>query len=726
MADNSDNIRDESKDLSDDEKLLEEAKSRFQSAEQAYSENRIDALDDLEFASGKQWDDAIKSDRTRDGRPCLVINKIPQFIQQITNDQRQNRPAIKVHPIDDDADVETAKIIQGLVRHIEYDSNADVAYDTAFEGAATCGFGAFRVITEYENPKSFNQSIKIKAIPNQFSVLIDPNSKEPDGSDANWAFVTEDLSHDEYKTLYPKSEASSSEGFAQLGKESGSWKSDNSVRVTEYFYKEIEEKEICLLSDGRSVLKDEAEEIVLTAHASGEDISVVKERTAKVPVIKWCKLNGIEVLEKTDWLGSYIPIVPVYGQILNINGKRILKGVVRDAKDPARMYNYWKSAETEAIALAPRAPYILAEGQVEGHERAWATANRFNHPYLSYKPTSVNGIPLAPPQRQSFEPAIGAITQASMGAAEDIKATTGIYDASLGGRSNETSGVAIQRRNSQSQTSNFHFVDNLTRSLRQVGRILIDLMPHIYDTARTARIIAEDGEQKVVKINEYFDEDGKPVIYALDAGKYDVTVDVGPSFATKRQEASQNLLELSRSMPTLSQAAPDLIVKSMDFHGAQELAERLKKTLPPNLIDDGKDKSKELPPQVQQQMQSMSQMVEQLTEKLHALQDEKEMKLVELESRERIEMAKLENSATIELAKLQSKEALNMLAHQISELDQRTQMLGMNQPFNHEQEQQDFQQQTQPNPMDQQAPEVEQSPIGGDSPSQPLEGYSNE
>lgn len=350
------------------------------------------------------------------------------------------------------------------------------------------------------------------------------------------------------------------------------------------------------------------------------------------------------------------------------------------------MYNYWKSAETEAIALAPRAPFIMAEGQIEGHEQEWASANRRNHSHLTYKAVDLNGTPVPPPQRQTFEPAIGAITQASMGAAEDLKATTGIYDASLGGRSNETSGVAIQRRNQQAQTSNFHFVDNLTRSIKHVGRICIDLIPKIYDAARAERIIGEDGEQKIVKLNQDTGEigkDGKPLLYKLDAGKYDATVDVGPSYASKRQEAASSMIELTKSIPMIGQVAPDLIVKSMDVPGAQDLAERLKKI--PSiaaLIDDPSAKGKQqLPPEVQAQMAQMGQMVEQLTQQLHEAQDEADKKLVEIQSRERIEMAKLETTATIELAKLESKESLNLLAHQIAELDARQQMLGMGQPF---------------------------------------------
>lgn len=722
MATNSENSDDNSKAKSDRD-IIDEASKRFALVSDAESEIRRLALEDLKFRKGEQWPDAIEQERARDGRPCLVINKVPQFVNQITNDQRQNRPSIKVHPVDDHADVETAKTIQGLVRHIEYNSNADVAYDTAFESAVVGGRGFWRVLTEYADPLSFDQEILIKRIRNAFSVFFDPYSQEPDGSDANFAFIVEDLSPEEYRNRFPNSKLASRSEWDSIGNAAPDWIQSDSARVAEYFTKEFERKELVLLSDGQTLLKSE-----LPADLPSE-LRVIRTRTAAVPVIKWYKLNGIEILEKTDWLGIYIPVVPVYGAELDVDGKRVLEGVVRNAKDPARMYNYWASAETEAIALAPRAPFVAAEGQLEGHESEWASANRRNHSVLRYKPVSVGGQPVPPPQRNAFEPAVQAITQARMLASDDLKSTTGIYDASLGNRSNETSGVAIQRRNIQAQTSTFHFIDNLTRSLRHTGRILIDLIPKIYDTARTARIIGEDGEQRIVKLNQPFVENGKEVLYALDTGKYDVTVDVGPSFASKRQEAVNSMLEVTRAYPNLAQIAGDLLVKNMDWPGAQEFAERIKKTLPPNLIDDRKGPQAEVPPQVQQQLQQMGQMVEQLTQQLQAANQKIETKSIELESKERIEMAKLETEATIAFAKLQSAESIELLVQQIAEIDGRQKLLGFDQPFPSNES---------PQPPQNFAPEdggadgagyVGQdamNPTGGESPGTHMEGNFND
>jgi hypothetical protein len=670
-----------------DEKLLEEAKDFLKLAEEAESEIRRLALEDITFSSGDQWEPEIRASREAKRRPCLTINRLPQFIRQVTNDQRQNRPSIKVHAVDDHADVETAKIIQGLIRHIEYNSNADAARDNAFDGAVRGGFGYYRILTAYTDSDSFEQDILIKRIRNQFSVYGDPYSQEPDGSDWKKASIVEDISPEDFRKQWPKAELSQSGAWESYGDSAPDWVKKDHARVAEYFYVKFEEKTLCLLDNGASVLKDELPKylqslppVIAMDGTQSPPPQVVRERLTQVRRVCWCKHNGVEILEKGEWAGKYIPIIPVYGEELYIDGKRILKGIIRDAKDPQRMLNVWKSAETEAIGLAPKAPWIADAKTIEGYENIWATANTDNHAYLPYNARS----DAPPPSRQAFEPAVQAITQAAMLAADDLKATTGIYDASLGAKSNEQSGIAIQRRNVQAQTSNFHFTDNLSRSIRHEGRILIDLIPHIYDTERAQRIIGDDGSEEVVKLNAPTDKlgkDGKPLIYDLKTGKYDATVDVGPSYASKRQEAADSMMELSKSIPVLGQVAPDLMVKSMDWAGAQEIAERLKKTLPPNLIDDPKQKQAPIPPQVQAQMQQMGQMLDQVTEQLHAAMDEKEKKLIEIESRERIELAKIKRDIEIAMLQTGSKEAMALLAHELGEIKERMNLLHVSEPI---------------------------------------------
>lgn len=692
----------------EDKDILAEALSRMELSREAEAEIRKLSLEDLEFRAGNHWPEEVKMSREVDSRPCLVINKIPQFVQQITNDQRQNRPSIKVHPVDDKGDVDTAKVIQGIIRHVEYNSDADNAYDTAFESAVTGGFGYFRVTTDYEHPLSFNQDILIKRIRNPFSVYFDPYSQEPDGSDASFAFVVEDLSADEFKARYPHSKLSKMDDWTSIGNNKPFWVREDGCRVAEYFYKEFKEVKLLLLEDGNIV-----------EHPGGElggEFRVLKERNTIVPVVKWCKITGVEILEKTIWPSQYIPVIPVYGTEIDVDGKIIREGIVRNTKDSQRMYNYWASAETETIALAPKAPFIAAEGQIEGYEHDWETANQKNHAVLTYKPRSVAGEVLPAPNRNVYEPPVQAITQARMLASDDMKATTGIYDASLGSQSNETSGIAIQRRNVQAQTSNFHFIDNLSRSIKHAGRIIVDLIPTIYDTARAARIIGEDGEQEVVRINEPYEKNGKQKLYRMDVGKYDVAIDIGPSFASKRQEAVASMLDVIRSYPAVAQFAGDLLVKNMDWPGSQEFADRLRKTIPPEILGDN-EKGQQVPPQVQAQMQQMNSMIDQLTKQLNDAQDKIDHNILELESKERIEFAKLESDMRIQLAKMDSNESVQLLKQEILAINSRLKLLDIDEPIEDEQE---GPEQELPNGAQEGA--VEEEPTGGQSPGIPVEG----
>lgn len=665
----------------EDEKTLRTALDRLEQAQIAESEIRRRALDDLQFRAGIQWPDNIQQDRERDGRPCLVINRLPQFVQQVTNDQRQNRPSIKVHPVGDGADQETARIIQGLIRHIEYNSNAENAYDTAFDAAATSSFGYFRIVPGFSDPQSFNQELFIRRIRDAFSVYMDPYSQEMDGSDANWGFIEDWLTKDEFARQYPNAQLTSSLGdYSSVGNNPPDWMKGDTFRIAEYFYKELVEKQIFLLKTGQVVRADEVEPTVLRASQAGIDARVVSSRIAKVPVIHWLKINGIEILERTIFPGSYIPIIPVYGAQLWVNGQRIIESVIRHAKDPQRMYNYWKSAETETIALAPRAPFIVAEGQIEGYEQAWSEANRRNHSFLYYKPVSFSGELAPPPQRQSFEPATQAITQAAMLAADDLKATTGVYDASLGQVTPDASGIAIQRRQTQTQISNFHFVDNLHLSMKHAGRILVEIIPKIYDAARTARIIGDDGTQKMVRLNQpWTDENGKEVLYSLDVGKYDVTIDTGPSFASKRQEAATAMAQMTQAYPQLMSIMGDLMIKNMDWPGAQEMSERIKMTLPPTLQTD--PKNMKIPPMVQVQMQQMQGMVKNLTDRLNECTKIIETKKLDLESKERIELAKIQADIEINLAKLGSQASIVMLEHEVAAINNRMKLLNANVPI---------------------------------------------
>lgn len=720
---------------SSDESLIEIAKKRFLIAEEAWSTVRDLELEDLKFSSGDQWPEDVKRARIDDSRPILTIDKIEPAIKQVTNDQRQNRPAIKVSPVDDQADVPTAKILQGIVKHVEYKSNADSAYDISFDGAVRKGRGFLRVLTEYCSPMSFDQDLVIKAIKNTFNVYIDPFYQEADGSDMNWACVFSDMPKDDFKNQFPKSEITTTTDWSELVKSSSGWVTENSVRVLEYFYKEFEEKTICLLSNGHvaeksklgeeySKLSDDELKKVASLTVNGEQVNpdqplTVKDiRTSMVPTIKWAKLTAHDVLDQTDWLGKWIPIIPVTGAELDIDGERIFEGLVRRSKDSQRMYNYFASTETEAIALAPKAPFVVAEGQIEGHENEWATANTKNHAVLQYKQVDVNGQAAPAPQRQSFEPAVMAITNARARASDDIKSTTGVYDPSLGANSSEKSGIAIQRRNQQAQTSNFHFVDNLARSMRHLGRILVDLIPKIYDTERAVQIIGEDDQKELVWVNKLFEHDGKQVTYQLDKGEYDVVISQGPSYATKRQEAAASMVDFLQSFPQAAPYIGDLVAKNLDWPGADEIAERLKKMAPPGVIEN-KEGPAPLPPEVQQQMQQQGQMIEQLTQELHQAHDAIDKDRMKIESNERIAFAQMSTDAEVEMAKLGSKEDMMHLQEELAMIKHRQEMLMDASQFQQTQNQngavspetmapQNLQEQPQPAPGDQTPGEMEQ------------------
>ncbi len=655
------------------EKFLKTARKRFNLADEAVKEIRKKGDEDLQFRLGNQWDDFTRKQRESYGRPCLTINRTPQFIKQITNDMRQNRPSVNVSPVDDLADKDTAKIFKGIIRNIEYNSNAHAAYDYAFECAVTRSYGYWRIATDYINPESFDQEILIERIKNPNAVFLDPTAVEPDGSDADWGFVFEDVLIDDYKAMYPNSELASMDDWSSIGEKAQGWASSDRVRVCEYFYKDQVEDTLYLLEDGSTIFKSELPE-------DFEDFQLIKnERKTTTEKVKWAKINACEILEETEIPSRFIPIVPVLGDEIDDNGKTVLESVVRNTKDPQKMLNYWASAETEAITQAPLSPFIVAEGQVEGYEEIWQNANKVPYAFLPYKPTDLSGQMVSPPQRNSFEPAVMAITNARIQASQDLKDTSGIQDASLGMVGNETSGVAIQRRNMQSQTANYHFIDNFMRSIKHTGRILVEMIPKIYDAERTVRIIGEDKSEEIVKINSLFERDGKAELIDLSRGRYDVTISTGPSFTSKRQEAAQSMIEMSRNNPKFVEIAGDLMIKNQDWPGADEISERFKRTINPQIL--GEEQEQVIPPQVQAQMQQSAAMIDALTKQLNDATEEIKTKRLELESEERIAVLKMETDIRKEQIKAESSRGFFLAEQQAKELEKRQALLNSEVPM---------------------------------------------
>jgi hypothetical protein len=585
------------------EDIVKDAKEAFADMEDHWADNHREALDDIEFSRmGKQWPEGIRKQRELEGRPCLTINKMPSFIRQVVNDARQNKPSIKVHPVDGGADKKTANIYNGLIRNIEYTSSADVAYDTATESAVSGGFGYFRIGLDYAHDDGFHLDLSIDRISNPFSVYGDPASTAADSSDWNQAFITQMVPKAEFKKRWPDATEIDfdAEGWKNL---QDPWVTEHSVMVAEWWRREEYEKDIYLLSDGSVQSEAAMQQMGPIWAASG--IQVMEKRKTKCFRVWQHTLSGAEDLGKQDWVGKYIPIVPVYGDEVDVEGKRYFRSLIRDAKDAQRMYNYWRSTETELVALAPKTPFIGPVGAFKTDAAKWATANTQSHAFIEYDKST-------PPQRQPFVGVPAGAAHEALTASDDMKAIMGIYDASLGQRSNETSGRAIMARQREGDVATFHFQDNMARAIRHAGRILIDLIPHVYDKPRMIRVIGEDGTQESVKIgpnpqaqqphteseeqDQGKSDDPTSQVYDLTAGKYDLTVSTGPSFTTRRQEAAFEMTEMIRAFPDAAPVIGDLLAKNLDWPGADEIAERLKK-INPALKGDG------LPPMIAQQIE---------------------------------------------------------------------------------------------------------------------------
>jgi hypothetical protein len=623
----------------DDHDKMATMRSRLQMAQAAYSDSREDELDDLRFMAGSpdnqwQWPADVLATRgsvqgqTINARPCLTINKLPQHVRQVTNEQRQNRPSGKVIPADDNADVQVAEIFNGVVRHIEYMSDADVAYDTACDNQVTYGEGYIRLLTEYCNEESFDQDIRIARVRNAFSVYMDPTIQDPCGADAEWCFVTEDILISDYERMFPDASPVSTIMSQGVGNESmAQWLAEDTIRIAEYFYKSYEKATLNLYPDNQTAFKGTPQDANLQMMFG----KPIRSREVDRQKVMWMKTNGFDILDEREWPGKWIPVVRVVGNEWEVEGKLYISGLVRNAKDAQRMYNYWTSQEAEMLALAPKAPFIGYGGQFEGYEMQWKTANTTNWPYLEVNPDVTDGAGAVLPLPQRAAPPLPqtGLIQAKMGAGEDIKATTGQYDASLGQQGNERSAKAIVAREKQGDVGTYHYVDNLARAIRHITRQIVDLIPKIYDTQRIARIIGVDGDVDMVKFNptqkepvkEIRDEMGALIekVYNPGVGTYDVMVTTGPGYMTKRQEALDAMSQILQSNPALWSVAGDLFIKNMDWPGAQEMAERFKKILDPKVLSEG-DQSPEMMA-AQQQMEAMTQELNRMTDIIQNVQD---------------------------------------------------------------------------------------------------------
>lgn len=559
-----------------------EALKRFNVCQSRESEQRSLAVEDARFCDEHdgQWDEGAKAKR-RD-RPRYTINRVAPAVDQVVGDQRQNKISIKVRPASGDAEQDIAVISEGVIRNIERQSQAETIYDSAFSEGVKGGYGGWRITTEFADEHTFDQDIRIRPIRSAATSLYFGQSEMYDKRDANHAFYTAFISKDDFETKYPYANLTD---FPQNEYSDNDWFTGEEIRIAEYWRKVPVTKRIGLLSDGRTIDLDEEKDVLDELLFSG--IEVVRERKVQSHRVEMYIINGVEVLKgPMQWAGKYIPLVPYFGKVSYIEGKEIVKGLVRDAKDANRVYNYATSANIEAAALTPKDPYWLTTRMVGNHKRQFEEFNEKNSPFMLFEPDERLGNEApkrtgAPSVQQAL---IGIVNQAAI----DVEATTGIHSAALGRAPQLLSEKAVMSQAEKGDRGSFVYRDNLLKSIQYTGDILVDLIPRIYDTERVITILGDDGTQEVLEINQgAFDEFNQPIIDQqtgkqvivndLTRGRYDVEVVAGAHYATKKQESLQQLIELAGASEEFASISGDLLAESLDVINVDEIKKRMRK-----------------------------------------------------------------------------------------------------------------------------------------------------
>jgi hypothetical protein len=599
----------------DDDDILYEARERFRRVMDWEGQFRAQFNDDLKFVNGDsdnhwQWPATMYSDRG--DKPSLTVNKTRQHCLQIVNDAKQNKPQIRINPVSDEATKASADVYEGVVRHIEYMSNASVAYDTATTHQVHGGIGWWRVVTEYEEDGSMEQGCRIQRVRDAMSVYLDPDIQEADGADARWAFVVDDVPRDEFESRYPEyRERIPQSSMGPIIE--GGWLDEDHVRVAEYFRIVEDDDTLHLLQDGSTLHESD-----LSDDRSFDELDRMSLRRRKVRrrQLQWMKIVGGEIVERQNEVGKYIPLVRVIGEEEVIEGRLERKGHVRALKDPQRIYNYWASSAVEQVALQSKTPYIAAAESIESFQQYWDTANTQNHSVLPFNARDDQGQQLPPPQRQEPPQMAQAYVMGMQAAQQDLMFASGQYQPTMGQRDqmSESSGKALALRQRQGDTATYHYIDNLAIAIRFTGRILIDLIPKVYDTPRVLRIVAPDGTVDRVQLDprqpQALQTQPNPQppqqaggiappsptqamaaavvrIFNPSVGRYEVQADVGPAYATRRQQAFDAFTQIIATAPALLNVTGDLLFKAADFPMAEELAERLQRLVPPQALGQG-------------------------------------------------------------------------------------------------------------------------------------------
>lgn len=654
---------------------LQRAKECYEDVAEAWRDNRQRMLEDLRFSNPvepEQWDKEAK--RLRDGRPCLTLDRTNQYIVQVVNTGRMNKPGINCMPADGGADVDVAEALDGIIRHIEYRSRAQIAYDWALEGAARCGVGWLRVVPRVVDPRSNLQEICIDRVADHLSCMVDGD--QPDGSDAMNGFAETLIPKKRFSKLYPKAKAQSWDGSGD-----GTWIVGDMVRVCEHQYVDESERTMVAVKDPNT-----AEELNLTEEEFAELVTRIgytpefRTYTAKSRSVKWLTFNGAEVLEETTLPGQYIGIVPVIGYEAVIEGERYLCGVTRRLMESQRAYNYERSAGIEATALQPKAPLMVPAESIEGHESHYETLNQGQPAYLPYNALDAEGRQLPPPQRISPPAFPAAFAQAGQQAIADMESAVGMYQANLGQPNNATSGRQERERKMQGDVATFHFVDNLSRSIEHLGRVVVGMIPVVYDTPRQAKILGIDGQQGEVQIDPSMEapsiKRGRKVV-AINpaAGRYDVRVKTGPSYTTQRQESAESMRDALQAAPYAAPVLLPAMVKAQDWPESERIARGLKALAPPEVRDAmGDDEEAEpIPPQALQQMQQMQGQMQQMAQMLDAAQAEIERLTAEAQSKQADLMARLQEAEIAAMGKVREKEIEAAATVQTAAIDAETQ-----------------------------------------------------
>jgi hypothetical protein len=643
------NEADDRDDLSD-EAVLKEVRDRMEKIIGADMRNRTSHKEDFDFVyvQGAQWSSDLRARRTTWQEPCLEFNQLKQFVNQVVNDMRQGRPGVRVHPASGAASEETAQILQGIIRGIEYDSKAETTYDEAFKSAVVGGRGYWRICSDYTNAESFDQSLMIKQIPDAMAVYSDLDYQEPDGSDKAWYIVTEKVHKDVFKSQWPDAKPLS---FDDPG--SKNWMEGESIVVADYYRRSCSKKTMVLMSDGNRGFKDTMPKTLPPG------VTVLKEREVEQYKVEWYKIaGGQQVLAEYDWPGTIIPIVQVVGDECIIDGKRLYQGLIRHARDAQTMFNYGMTQQAVHLALTPRAPWVADNDAIEGYEEVYRDANQRNFSVLPFHAYDKQGRALPPPARTAPSLVDAGWFSFSQSMTGMIKSTIGMYENSLSQKGNETSGKAILAKERQGDNATFHLVDNLAKGIALTGRILLEVIPKFYDTQRIVHIVGKDDIRKMVSINQVSIDGSLNAIRMNDitSGEYSVTTDSGPSYATKRQEDADKLLQLVQAFPPVAQVAPDLIVQALDVNDAREIAQRLKMALPPAIqqAEAMKEKGQRPPdPQIMQQMMQMQSQLQQAQQIMQELQQ----KLQQAESgvQAKMQIAQMDNQAVLLKAQADTK-----------------------------------------------------------------------